>query len=153
MLDLKFKSLRDSGVPGIACINSADKQVRNYKELDVKLQQNVSQEKCKQTSASSQKFCPFKDSCLILLVELIPYLSILFMNIVIMMKLSQSNQFRKSFYQSGANISDEIELEEISPDQPENTVNVTIENSRRFSSRFCFPCCTNVNQQHDNVRR
>ena len=89
-------------------------------------------------------------------VELIPYLSILVMNIIIMMKLSASNQFRRSFYQSGrqnSNNTEEMELQEVLPEQKVEIQEDS--NSNQGLShplKSCIPCCCKPSQV-ENISR
>ena len=90
-------------------------------------------------------------------VELIPYLSILVMNIIIMMKLSAANQFRRSFYQSGrqnSNNTEEMELQDVLPEQnADNILEPDLNSNQGISPlKSCIPCCCKPSQV-ENISR
>ena len=78
------------------------------------------------------------------------------MNIIIRLKLSQSNEFRRSFYQRrGSNNSGEIQLQEISqeisPDAGTNPEEVDIIADSK--GHYCSSCCFKPSQRDKLLNR
>ena len=69
-----------------------------------------------------------------------------------MMKLSAANQFRRSFYQSGrqnSNNTEEMELQDVLPEQNTDNIQEPDLNSNQGIShplKSCIPCCCKPSQ-------